>query len=209
LHKTASWAALGGTVLALNTGCFTVARRAYKEAKGASSDVEVLSGTNEEALQNYQAVEIQPIQTDLDDVVDKEFTRVLMRVLRRELMTGPEPVFPGGGPALTLTPQVNFYSRPGTMGSVVGSDKYAVAIFFLNDGDRSIGKVWVVTRSAASRTEPADMATNMAQALADFFRESLEMARPEPEDDAPEEDLDEDAEAEVDEEDVEQEEVEE
>jgi hypothetical protein len=51
----------------------------------------------------------------------------------------------------------------------MGSDSYAVVLFWLSAEGAPAGRVQVVTKEAASRTGATDVAKSMAKELARFF----------------------------------------
>lgn len=173
----------------LSTGCTTLLGRAFKEAIGARSEARPVAGEEIPDFKKYLAVAIDEPRTDLGALVDPLFTaavrplvvEALMRVPPDEMEKWekdhkegeppPKPVFPGGAPVLTMTPQVTFYKERGGLGSILGTDSYAVVLFWLREGDIDLGKIEVVTKSAASRTREEDMAKAMAKGLAKFLRE--------------------------------------
>ncbi len=67
-----------------------------------------------------------------------------------------------------------WFHEASALGSIVGSDSYAVVLFKLRDGGTGVGRLQIVTSSAASRTGHADMASSMAGELADWFEEKRE-----------------------------------
>ena len=162
---------VGFSLLIAASGCMTATRRAIKEAKGADSDIEPVPGTHTRELGKYRGVEIRPVWSDLGGLVDTRFSDTLNEVLQMKLCRGRRPVFPGGEPILTIEPEVMFYMMHGSMGAVVGSDCYAVVLFFLSDGETLLGKIQVKTVSAAARTGPDDLAIDMGESLADYLRE--------------------------------------
>ncbi|MBN2563634.1 MAG: hypothetical protein JXQ75_22165 [Phycisphaerae bacterium] len=153
-----------------SSGCGTAAKRVLKEVQGASSEARAVPGTHTATLATYQAVKIDNPRSDLGGLVDSRFSGVLLGALRGALTEGEEPVFRGGSPVLEIQPEITFYSEAGGLGSILGSDSYAVVLFWLSADGAPVGKVQVVTKSGASRTGEADMAKSMADGLAGFMK---------------------------------------
>lgn len=157
------------SIVAGTSGCGTVAKRAFKEVKGASSKAQPVPGTSVSRYSRYQGVSISNPRTDLGGLVDRKFTSALGTALRKELTTDKDAPFRGGSPTLTIEPEVAWYSEAGGLGGMLGSDSYAVVLFWLSEDGSPLGKVQIVTKSAASRTGEDDMANSMAKKLAGFF----------------------------------------
>ena len=81
------------------------------------------------------------------------------------------PVLPGGR-ALVID-SAHAISQPGQQvchfGVVTGEKSYAVMLLDLSSGGRQLGRLQIVATSGASRTDAADMAEAMAEALAKWI----------------------------------------
>jgi hypothetical protein len=168
-----------GIIFIGNTGCMgTVAKRAFSEVVGATSEADVVPGTSAAQFARYQGVNIKPLRTDLGGMVDSRFTSALPSALRQALTQagerdkGESAVFPGGSPTLEIEPQITWYHKAGGVGGLLGSDSYAVVLFWISADGAPLGKVQIVTKTAAARTGPEDMAKSMAKELAKFFRQA-------------------------------------
>lgn len=174
---------LGITVLGLaiagNTGCAgAMAKRALSEVVGASSKARAVPGMSTAKLGQFKGVKINAPHSDLGGLVSSKFALALPGALREALTTGKDAPFPGGSPALEIDPEITFFSEKGALGDLFGSDAYAVVLFALIADGTVVGKVQVVTKSAASRTGDDDMAKSMAKGLAQFFEQSIKRAKP-------------------------------
>ncbi len=168
-----------GLVVAGNTGCAgAIAKRAFSEVVGASSKARAVPGLSTARLGQFQGVKINAPRSDLGGLVSSRFTSALPGALRKELITDKDAPFPGGSPTLEIDPEITFFSDQGGVGDLLGSDSYAVALFTLSSDGAPLGKVQVVTKTAASRTGDEDMAKSMAKSLAQFFAQSIKSARP-------------------------------
>jgi len=158
------------SILVCTSGCSTVAKRALKEVAGAGSKAVSVPGTSTSQFSRFNSVKITPPRTDLGGLVDRKFSSALAGALRSELVSGKDPVFHGGSPVLDIDPEITWYSESGGLGGLLGSDSYAVALFWLSSEGAPVGKVQVVTKSGASRTGEAEMAKSMAGELAKFLK---------------------------------------
>lgn len=168
-----------GLVMVGNAGCYgTMAKRALSEVVGASSQTKVVPGTSTARFSQFQGVKINAPHSDLGALVNSRFTSALPSALREALATGKNAPFPGGSPTLDIDPEVTFYNDPGGMGDLFGSDSYAVVLFTLSADGAALGKVQVVTKTAAARTGPDDMAKSMAKSLGEFFQQNIKKSKP-------------------------------
>lgn len=153
------------------TGCGPgmVVKRVFAEAKGASSEATVIPGSVHSRFKAYRGVDVAVPRTQLGGLVTTDFQAALRQQLRQRLANEDDAPFPGGEPHLTIQSQVMWYDGEG--GGLLGSDAYAVVLFELFDGEKRLGKVQVVTKSAASRTDDESMAKSMAKELAEWFED--------------------------------------
>lgn len=151
-----------------NTGCFSVVKRMAKEAIGATSKVSPVPGTIQSNFQEHKGVKILPVQTELGTLIPGNFIATLPKFLNESLTKGEDAPFQGEAPILMIEPQVMWFLHGG---GVMGIDGFAVVLFRLSDDTGALGKVEVVTKSAASHTDAEDLAKNMAKKLAEWFRD--------------------------------------
>lgn len=152
------------------TGCSTIVKRGAKEMMGASSEAQPIPGTAASGFTRFGGVDIATPKTDLGTLVDARFKSSLTRELRNALTRGEEPVFVGGTPILSIEPEITWYHKSGSLGGIMGSDSFAVVLFWLKADGADMGRVQVVTKSEASRTGPEDLAKSMAEGLAKYFK---------------------------------------
>ncbi len=155
------------SVLVVNTGCMTAAKRVLKEGKGASSKSEPVPGMSGGDFTRFRSVQIVPPRTNLGGLVSTEFNSFLVTSLREELVNDEDAMFKGGSPTLTIEPEIMWYHRGGIGG--VMPEKFVVALFWLKEGGSEIGRVQIVTKSEATRTGDDDLAESMAAGLAKYF----------------------------------------
>ncbi len=152
------------------TGCSFLLKRTYKEAKGAGAKAADVPGTVQTDFREYKGVQIEAPRSELGDLVVPAFLDSVKPMLVAQLTQPSEDgevpaVFPGGEPVLTVTPQIMWYHERGGAGGILGSDSFAIGLFRLSANGTEVGRVQVVTKSGASRTEPPDMAEAMAKGL--------------------------------------------
>jgi len=152
-------------------GCTTIAKRALNEFRGARSNVIEVPGTISRRIDDFHAVDIRDVRSDLGTLVPTAFADALPRALQSSLINAETAPFAGEGPSLTVAPSIRWYHQPGGVGGLLGSDAYAVVMFHLSNGDDELGKVQVVTRNASSRIGEREMAESMAQELAEWFND--------------------------------------
>jgi hypothetical protein len=156
-------------LLAFNVGCMTAAKRVLKEAVGASSEGAEVPGTVKGTFARYRGVSVGPVETKLGGLVSAKFKAALPGEVRKALATKEDAPFPGGSPQLTIRPEVMWFHDASGLGSIIGSDSYAVVLFQISGEEGDLGRYQIVTSSAASRTGDADMAKSMARELAKWI----------------------------------------
>jgi hypothetical protein len=161
------------------SGCSTLIKRGAKEALGASSDVDEVPGTVTVNFSRFNGVDVAPPRSDLGGLVHAKFRDALVKEIYKRLTEAEEPredeepkppLFSGGSPVLRIEPYITWYHKSKGLGSMLGKDSYAVAIFWLKDGGMDVGRVQVVTKSEAMRTGHDDLAKSMAKGLAKYFK---------------------------------------
>jgi len=160
-------------LLISQTGCGTALKRTWTELKGAEARAKGVTGAAPSGLARFRGVRIMPVRTHLAGLVDTTYKATLPSALKARLTRRDDdhkPVFPGGSPVLTLDPEITFYSEPGAVGGLFGSDAYAVVLFWLKADAADIGRIQVVSKSGASRTGPDDLAQATAKGLAHYLR---------------------------------------
>ncbi len=168
MRKTLAFTIVGSLLFGAS-GCTTALKRGLKEFKGASSKAKAIPGTPTDALSQCRGVRIGQPRSDLGGLVDPQFATALTGALHQALTKGDDPVFPGGSPTLEIDPEITWFHESGGLGGIMGSDSYAVVLFWLSSEGVPAGRVQVVTKEAASRTGAADIAKSMAKELAKFL----------------------------------------
>ncbi len=173
MHKLLLTLALAGMV-GFGSGCTTAAKRVLKEVVGASAKAEAVPPAKATSFARFKSVDIKPARTNLGSLVDAKYSRSLPNQLRKELTRSDNddpPLFPGGGATLEIEPEITWYSEPGGLGSIMGSDAYAVVLFWMSEGGQPLGRVLTVTSSAAARDDEFALSRATAKGLAKFFEE--------------------------------------
>ena len=168
MHRLLSMMLLCGLLVG-GSGCMSIAKRGLKEAKGAGSKARAIPGTITGGLARFRGVQIATPRTDVGGLVDARFRGVLAGHLREALTQGEEPIFPGGSPTMRIEPEITWYHEAGSLGDLMGSDSFAIGLFWLSADGADLGRVQVVTKSGATRTGPEELAESMADGLAEFF----------------------------------------
>lgn len=163
---------LVGAFLMANTGCMTMAKRTLKEAKGASSDSEIVPGTGGANLAKYTGAQIAAPRTEAGGLVSTEFKSELTTALRKFLITEDEAPLKGSSPMVSIEPVVQWYHRGGVGGLM--PEKYAVVMYYLKENGSEVGRVQIVTKSEAARTGDESLAESNAEELASFFKKQKE-----------------------------------
>lgn len=163
---------LAVTVLA-GSGCTTVAKRAFKEAKGASSDFDIVPGTGASGYSQYAGVTIEQPRTELGGLVSTSFKSELVKALKEELTMGDDAPFRGGSPTLTIEPHIMWFNK----GGLVFPDKHAIVLYYLKANGAEVGRVQIATKSEAARTGDGALAESSAEELCKFFEKHGKKAK--------------------------------
>jgi len=86
--------------------------------------------------------------------------------LRKQLTQGKDAPFHGGSPTLTIEPQIQWFHK----GGAIMPEKFAVVLYYLKGEGEDLGRVQVITKSEATRTDDDDLAESSAKELAKYFR---------------------------------------
>lgn len=164
-------------LLACNAGCSHIIKRSFKEAKGAKAQAIEVPGTLTTDFSDFKAVEVGEPGNRLGGLVLVDFYHSLRPMLVKYLAQEEGCPFPGGsgsgaasGPVLRVDSDIMWYhDRGGGLAAVLGKDSFAIGLFTLSYNGEEVGRVQVVTKSGASRTEAPDMAEAMARGLARFI----------------------------------------
>lgn len=178
MRNSATWTLLG-FALFIGTGCSpaSMATRAIKEIKGASSEVREIPGTVTGGFDHFKGATISPLRNELGGLVSEEFTSSLPGMLHEFLLEEEKAPFPGGSPKLTIEPQMQWFREASGMGKLFGSDSYVVVLFKLSADGVELGKLEVATKEAAARSGRLAMAKSMAKELADWFKKRQKAER--------------------------------
>jgi hypothetical protein len=157
--------ALLSASVAFSSGCTTMAKRAFKEAKGAGSDCEPVPGTGGGSFAQFQGVTISPPRSELGGLVNTKFMTSLPTELRKSLVEGEKAQFKGSNPTLAIEPEVCYFHK----GGGPFPTKIAVVLYWLKADGADYGRVQIVTKSEATGTGDEDMAASNAKELASYL----------------------------------------
>lgn len=161
------------------TGCSTLVKRSVKEVRGAQSEVEIVPGTVSQDFSRFQGAHVSPPRSELGSLVPPEYTSALQAFLADFLTNGDDAPFTGGKPALEIDPQIQWYHHAGGLGSILGSDSYAVVLLHLRGEGSELGRLQLVTKNAAMHVKEEGMAESAAKELAKWFSKIRENGLPE------------------------------
>lgn len=159
-------------LLGTSSGCGTIIKRVYNEAKGATSKVVTVPGSQTARYADFNAVEITPPRSELGTLIPNTYEREYMKQMKIFLVTDEEAPFKGTEPVLKLDPQIYWYNKGGIKGAF--PNQHVVVFFELRAGQELIGKMQVATKSEAARTDDEDMAESLAKGVAKYFRKFKE-----------------------------------
>ncbi|RIK67672.1 MAG: hypothetical protein DCC65_05960 [Planctomycetota bacterium] len=170
------WAAVRATVWVCGaallasscTGCATLTRRTLAEVKGADSDASPVPGTGGHDYGRFAGVQIIPPRTKLGGLVSSEFSSQLAAKLEEVLIRASRAPFKGGSPTLTIESEILWYHRGGI--TTIMPERFSVVLYTLRADGGEYGRVQVVTKSGAARTEDVDLAESNARELANYLR---------------------------------------
>lgn len=158
------------SLLAMNTGCMTAAKRVLKEAQGATSKSRTVPGSSREQYRSFGAVSVGAATTEVEPLVSPEFMKALRIELVNQLTGGDKPLFrKSDEPSLSIDARVMWYHKPGALGDILGTYSYTVVVYTISSEGRILDRVQIVTKSAASRTDDSDMAASSAKELVEWF----------------------------------------
>lgn len=189
MRSSVTWTLLGFTLFA-GSGCSptSMATRAIKEIKGASSEIREIPGTVTGRFDRFKGASISPLQNELGDLVSEQFTSSLPAMLHKFLIEEKKAPFHGDSPKLTIEPQMQWFREASGAGKLFGSDSYVVVLFKLSADGTKIGKVEVATKEASSMAGRRAMAKSMAKKLADWFMKHQKAERKQQEEEGKDDD---------------------
>lgn len=184
-----AWVILG-FALVVGSGCSpaSMATRAIKEIKGASSEIREIPGTVTGGFDRFNGATISPLRNELGGLVSEQFTSSLPVMLHKYLIEEKKAPFHGDSPRLTIEPQMQWFRETSGIGKLFGSDSYAVVLFKLSADGTELGKLEVATKEAAARSGRKAMAKSMAKKLAHWFQERRDAAEKKKKDEEEDED---------------------
>jgi len=179
MTRSSTTRTLLGFALFAGAGCnpASMATRAIKEIKGASSEIREVPGTVNGRFDRFRGATISPLQSELGDLVSKDFTASLPVALHEYLVADEDAPFRGGSPKLTIEPQMQWFCEASGAGKLFGSDSYVVVLFKLSADGVELGRLEVVTKEAAARSGRRAMAESMSKKLSDWFKKRQEAER--------------------------------
>lgn len=170
MHRFKLFSFLIAVSLIQTSGCSWMARRTFREAKGASAELTPVDVSGAGNFSNIAGVQASAPRSRLGNLVPGEFISTFPTACRKHLVDGKDAPLAGAGQPLQIGSEVMWYHHRKGIGVVTGEKSYAVMLLDLSAGGRNLGRVQIVASSGASRTDAADMADAMAEELADWIR---------------------------------------
>ena len=140
------------------------------EAKGASAEITSINSAQLGNLDRYGGVQAGTPRSRLGHLVPSPFISTFPIACRQHLADGEEAPLKGVGHPIRIDSEVMWYHKRKGLGVVTGAKSYAVMLVDLLASGRPLGRLQIVATSGASRTDAADMAEAMAEALAEWIR---------------------------------------
>lgn len=101
------------------TGCFTLAKQAFVEARGAQGEVLSISELHETALGRCQGLEFTPATTTAGPrICPAEVLRAYDRSAN-QLVARLKPLYPGGAPVLRVDTEMLYFQKKGLLGQAI------------------------------------------------------------------------------------------
>ncbi|UCG32204.1 MAG: hypothetical protein JSU68_11115 [Phycisphaerales bacterium] len=158
-------------LLMANTGCTTVLKRGYKEAKGASGKVREIKAPTQADLRTYRSVRAGTVTNEIGIVCNPGMLSGLKTYLPAEFAEMKD-LFPGGDPALTVDVAIQYAQKGGGVKAAIGSDQYLISRVKIHGRDGStVGDLILIGHSEAMRTSDEDLAKAAAHELATYLRD--------------------------------------
>ncbi len=163
--------AMMSAALAAGSGCSTVAKRALKEAQGASTKPYEVPGSVAGNLTSFKGVNVGQPHTKLGGLVSAKFSQALPGALQANLVVEEEAPFKGGTPILTIDPEIMWFFDASGVSELAGSYSYANVLYTFSENGNVLGQVLLVTKNASSREGDEDLAASNAKELAVWFKD--------------------------------------
>jgi hypothetical protein len=168
MSARAGW--VGVSLLSLNalfvTGCFTLAKQAYAEARGAQGEVLPIEERRAPGLARCQGLEFTAATTTVGPrICPREMLGAYDRAVN-QLAARLKPLFPGGSPELKVNSEILYLQKKGMLGSAL----LLVRTKMYSD-DQLAADALVRVESEAFRAGGED---DLARAAAEALRKFLE-----------------------------------
>lgn len=160
---------IGVLALSLNTGCMTAAKRVLKEAQGATSKTTTFPDSSRNVYQEFRGVTVSQPTSDVEPLVSRAFSSALRVEIINQLSKADEPLFGGGEPAINIEPRILWFHATSGLGDILGHYSFTVVLYTITASGQTLDHVQIVTKSAAARTDDADLAKSNAEELVKWF----------------------------------------
>jgi hypothetical protein len=158
--------------LAAASGCGTILKRTYYEARGASAKVlqrdEGVDPTKHLDLTAYDAIHVGRIENQALGLLPPNFERDLRAAIVTAVEKSDKIGTKGDNP-LTVDINLVHYENPGVLSEVVSPFHIGVALLTLKDkSGHEIARLTLVGKSKAARSAPRDVADAMGARLVKY-----------------------------------------
>jgi|GEM_PF-2277336 len=164
------WACLDwGSLLAVSlstTGCFTIAKQAFQEARGAQADVVAVTELRAGTLARYRAIEFLPAKTTVGPKLCPPEVLRAYDYCANQTRAELRRLFPGEEPRLTVASEVLYFQKKGLLGGALMLTRVR-----LSEGDQLLADVVVKAESESFRAGGED---DLAGASLSALRRFLE-----------------------------------
>ena len=151
----------------------SIAKRGFKELKGASAKVQEIRAPRAADLQMYKSVRLGQVTNEIHRLCPPGMFTGLKTYLPAAL-TEIKDVYPGGEPVLTLDLHIHYAQKGGGLKAAIGSDQYLISRVYLRGPDTNpVGELILIAHSEAMRTSEGDMAKAAATKLARYLKSKV------------------------------------
>jgi hypothetical protein len=117
------WAVIGLAALSLHlpllTGCFTLAKQAYAEARGAQADVLIIAGVPDVQLARIAHLQFTPATTTVGSrICPPPVLRAYDRCIQ-QIEPRLKTLYPGESPALVIASEIAYFQGKGLLGGAL------------------------------------------------------------------------------------------
>lgn len=161
-------------MLALS-GCTTVIKQAYYEARGAKGELRFVGQPDTAALARMRAIEFTPAATTVGPrICPAKLLRAYDRSANRAVAK-LKPYYPGGTPALTIESEIHYFQDKGLL-----SGAFMLTRVRMHAGEELLADAVIKAESKAfTAGGESDLAEASVDAVAEFLEHRKKTSKPE------------------------------